>query len=104
MRNILVHRCRCTDCRRRTPNATKEAHARLNRLLSTLDEQQRRLLAGYESSQLGHGGDRRLAIITGLDVHTIAKGRHALASLQPSERIRAPGGGRPRVEKKTQRF
>ena len=69
-----------------------------------MDEQQRRLLSGYESSRLGHGGDRRLALITGLDVHTIAKGRHELAHFQPGERIRAPGAGRARVEKKTPRL
>ena len=103
MRNLAVHHCRCTDCRRRSPNPTQTAHAQLNRLLSTLDEQQQRLLAGYESSQLGHGGDRRLALITGLDVHTIAKGRHALAHFQPGDRIRASGAGRARVEKKTPR-
>jgi hypothetical protein len=82
----------------------QEAHAQLNRLLSSLDERQRRLLAGYESSRLGHGGDRRLALITGLAAHTVAKGRHELAHFQPSERVRAPGAGRARVEKKTPRL
>lgn len=101
MRNLPVYHCPCSDCRRRSPNASKEAHVQLNRLLSTLDEQQRRLLAGYESSRLGHGGDRRLALITGLDVHTIAKGRYELAHFQSGERVRAPGAGRTRVEKKT---
>ncbi len=104
MRNLAVHQCHCADCRRRRPNPTKESHAQLNRLLSTMDEQQRRLLTGYESSRLGHGGDRRLALITGLDVHTIAKGRHELEHFQPGERIRAPGAGRARVEKKTPRL
>ena len=96
-----VYRCRCPDCLRRSPSATKEAHAQLNKLLSTMDERQQRLMAGYESHQLGHGGDRRLALITGLHVHTIAKGRHELAQSDLALRIRAAGGGRTRVEKKT---
>ena len=101
MRMQTVHRCQCPDCRRRSPSATKESHARLNLLLSTMDERQQRLLAGYESQKLGHGGDRRLALITGLNVHTIAKGRRELDQFDPAERIRAAGGGRVRVEKKT---
>jgi len=41
-----------------------------------------------------------LAIITGLNVDTIAKGRHELEQAESDERIRAPGGGRFQVEKK----
>jgi hypothetical protein len=73
----------------------------MNFFLSTLDERQRRLYVGLESQKLGRGGDRRLALITGLDVNTIAKGRRELERAEPSDRIRAPGGGRQRVEKKT---
>jgi hypothetical protein len=73
----------------------------MNFFLSTLDERQRRLYVGLEAKRLGHGGDRRLAMITGLSVDTIAKGRRELEKAEPSDRIRAPGGGRPRVEKKT---
>jgi hypothetical protein len=102
MRMQPVYRCRCPDCRRRSANPAKEAHARLNMLLSTMDERQQRLLVGYESQKLGHGGDRRLAVVTGLNVHTIAKGRRELDQFQPAERIRLAGGGRARVEKKTQ--
>ncbi len=103
MRMQPVNRCHCSDCRRRSPSPTKESHTRLNSLLSTMDERQQRLLVGYESQTLGHGGDRRLALITGLNVHTIAKGRRELDHFQPAERIRLAGGGRARVEKKTQR-
>jgi hypothetical protein len=38
-----------------------------------------------------------------LSVDTIATGRRELHTAQATERIRAPGGGRPRVEKKTRR-
>ncbi len=72
-------------------------------MVSTLDEHQRRLYVGLESQRLGHGGDRLLAQITGLSVDTIAAGRRELQAAQSTERIRAPGAGRPRVEKKTRR-
>ncbi|HEY5915457.1 MAG TPA: hypothetical protein VJA21_33150 [Verrucomicrobiae bacterium] len=68
---------------------------------SLLDEQQRRLYAGLESLKQGHGGDRHLAEILGLDEETVARGRHELmeGKIDPS-RVRRPGGGRPRAEKK----
>jgi hypothetical protein len=68
--------------------------------LSTLDERQRRLYAGLESLRLGHGGDRRLAELTGLDVHTIAGGRAELLRRDVQlGRIRRLGAGRPALEK-----
>jgi hypothetical protein len=76
----------------------------MNFLVSTLDERQQRLYVGLESKKLGHGGDRRLALFTGLGINTIAKGRRELEQMEASVQIRRPGGGRPRVEKKTQRF
>jgi hypothetical protein len=77
-------------------------HEHMNFLLSTLDERQGRLYAGLESKKVGHGGDRQIAMITGLSVNTIAKGRHELEQAEGSNHIRAPGGGRLRVEKNTQ--
>ena len=73
----------------------------MNFFLSTLDEHQRRLYVGLESKKLGHGGDQQLAVITGMSVDTISKGRHEVERAEPSNRIRAPGGGRWPVEKKT---
>ena len=68
---------------------------------SLLDEQQRRLYAGLESLEWGHGGDRRMAEMFGLDVDTVARGRAELLSGQVlRERVRRLGGGRPRAEKK----
>mgnify|MGYP001558037968 CR=1 FL=1 len=68
-----------------------------------LDEQQRRLYAGVESLKLGHGGDRFIAELLGISEHTVARGRNELMSNDiDRDRIRAPGGGRPRVEKKHQ--
>lgn len=66
-----------------------------------LDEKQRRLYAGLESLQRGHGGDRRMAQLLGLDVTTVARGRHELLSGQVLRgRVRQTGGGRTPVEKK----
>lgn len=72
-------------------------------MVSTLDERQRRLFVGLESQQLGYGGDRILAQITGLSVKTIAAGRRELQAGQLTKHIRAAGAGRPRVEKKTRK-
>lgn len=69
--------------------------------ISHLDEKQRRLFAGLESLKLGHGGDRRIAGLTGLDVHTVARGRVELLSGEiEARRVRKAGGGRKPVEKK----
>jgi hypothetical protein len=68
---------------------------------SLLDEKQRRLYAGLESSKLGHGGDRIIAEVLNLDPHTVAKGRREIFSDGVNrERIRESGGGRKRLEKK----
>jgi hypothetical protein len=68
---------------------------------SLLDEQQRRLYAGLESLEWGHGGDQRMAQLFGLDVDTVARGRVELLTGQVlRERVRRVGAGRPRVEKK----
>jgi len=95
-----IHHCRCPACRSRKDSPIKELHAHINFLVSTLDEHQRRLYVGLESQRLGHGGDRALAQITGLRVDTLAAGRRELQTAQPTQRIRAAGAGRPRVEKK----
>lgn len=70
--------------------------------LATLNEKQRRLYAGFESLKWGPGGDAAIAAITGLNSKTVARGRRELLSrnILP-DRVRAPGGGRPSVEKKT---
>lgn len=68
---------------------------------SLLDEQQRRLYAGLESLEWGHGGDQRMAELLGLNIDTVARGRAELLSGQVlRERVRRVGGGRPRAEKK----
>lgn len=69
--------------------------------VSLLDEKQRRLYAGLESIKLGHGGDKKIAQLFGLDMHTVAKGRKELWSGKiETDRVRRVGGGRKLLEKK----
>lgn len=68
---------------------------------SLLDEQQRRLYAGLESLQWGHGGQQRMARFFGLSVDSVARGQAELRQGQVLRgRVRRAGGGRPVVEKK----
>jgi len=68
---------------------------------SLLNEKQRRLFAGLESFKIGHGGDKRIADLLGLDIHTVAKGRREIFSGSVQfEGVRKKGSGRKPVEKK----
>ena len=73
--------------------------------VSLLDEKQRRLYAGLESIKLGHGGDKKIAQLFGLDMHTVAKGRKELWSGEiQTDRVRRVGGGRKFLEKKRRKL
>ena len=99
-----VHVCQCPSCQSDTPHPDQQQHRQMNLLISRLDEQHRRWYAALESTRLGHGGDEQVARITGLDPKTIRRGRRELAMElreRPAERVRVPGAGRPRTEKKT---
>ena len=101
---LVVHECGCAACQA-GDHPQREDHKQLNLLLSRLDEQQRRWVAAREAKRLGHGGFERVAKITGLHPETIRRGRDELEGElhdRPTDRIRLPGGGRPRVEKKIQ--
>ncbi len=81
-----------------------ELRAAILLFYSLLDEQQRRLYAGLEALKWGHGGDRKVARLLGLDVATVAKGRQQLLHGEIlRDRIRQPGAGHPTVEKKRPR-
>lgn len=102
-RELVVHECGCAGCQA-GEHPAREDHRLLNVLLSRLDEQQRRWVAAREAKRLGHGGFQRIAEITGLHPETIRRGRdelHDELRNRPIDLIRLPGGGRPRVEKKT---
>jgi hypothetical protein len=69
---------------------------------SLLDEKQLRLSAGLESLKWGYGGDRKVADLLGLNVHTVARGRKELLEGEiDRDRLRKPGGGRPSTKKNT---
>ena len=101
---VKVNQCRCEPCQLSGDNPEKVLHRQMNLLLSRLDESQRRWYGAVESARLGHGGDKKLSEITGLDEKTIRRGREemneSLAS-RPVERVRVAGGGRPLAEKKS---
>ena len=81
-----------------------DAQAAVAFLMSLLDERQRRLFAALESLRLGRGGDQTVARAIGMDPHTIAKGRRELVERDLDlDRLRRPGGGRKRVERKRPR-
>ncbi len=101
-----VRLCQCPHCQQGTPHPDQERHRQMNLFLSRLDEAQRRWYVALESTRVGHGGDRLLAQITGMDEKTIRRGRAELATSLaelPTDRVRRPGGGRPPVEKKIRR-
>lgn len=83
-----------------------QIHHQVNVFLSRLNEQQRRWYVALESKKAGHGGDSLLALITGVDVETIRRGRRELDEelvSRPVDGVRLAGGGRLTVEKKTHR-
>lgn len=100
-----VYSCQCLNGQQERPHADQQWHRQMNLFLSRLDEQQRRWYVAMESDRIGPGGDRMLSQITGMDEKTIQRGRQELADSlvrRPSERVRLPGGGRHKAEKKSQ--
>jgi len=71
---------------------------------SLLDERKRRLYAGLESLKWGHGGDRKVANLLGLDEKTVARGRRELLDQDLDyDGVRKPGGGRRPLKKGLQK-
>ena len=69
-----------------------------------LDERKRRLYAGLESLKWGHGGDRKVANLLGLDEKTVARGRRELLDQDLDyDGVRKPGGGRRPLKKGLQK-
>ena len=99
-----VYQCQCPDCTGAADHPHKTLHHQMNLFLSRLNEQERRWFVALESKKLGHGGDTRMSLITGLHPETIRKGRRELdADLEhrPEDRVRLPGAGRPPRKKTT---
>lgn len=101
MSALPIHRCECEKCRSRAPHPDRALHCQINLLASRLDEQQRRWFVALEAMRLGRGGQQLLAQVTGMDRHTIERGRRELSAglrERPADRIRLAGGGRPAAE------
>jgi hypothetical protein len=104
-RQLLARRIREEDLDSLGPPPAElsrdEIKAALILFLSLLDEKQRRVYAGLESLKWGHGGDRKIAELFGMDVGTIARGRRELLDGDvETQRVRRAGAGRKPVEKK----
>ena len=71
--------------------------------LSGADEVQARRFAGAIALEIGWGGISKVEELTGMSHSTISKGIEELKrseKLEPPKRLRAPGGGRKKVEEK----
>ena len=102
MADKRIHRCRCRGCRSRSDADLVAYHRAINRVMAELDERSRRLFAGIVARQRGYGGVQQVVEITGLSRMTIRRGlrESERGQVSPSDRVRRPGGGRKRVEKK----
>jgi Rhodopirellula transposase DDE domain len=74
----------------------------LRRILSTLNEAQRRWLVGREALRCGQGGIQRMVEASGLSKPTVRRGIRELRAKRKladqQGRVRKPGGGRKLVE------
>jgi hypothetical protein len=95
------HCCRCSACQEQPAGDVAHQHRDINRLVASLDEKARRLFVGFLARQHGRGGVAHFSRVTGLSRTTIRLGLVQLD--QPpkhDDRIRRPGSGRPKIEKK----
>jgi transposase len=59
-----------------------------------MNELQRRVVAGAVAEMLGRGGKSAVAVASGMSRNTVIKAEaEVVAGIEPSERLRAPGGG-----------
>lgn len=82
-------------------------------LAKSFNERERRYFAGFLAGAIGHGGTKKAARLTGLDVKTIRRGKKELNNREKilKSRIRREGGGRltkaqadPRYERELKAF
>jgi hypothetical protein len=98
-----AHQCQCNDCVMSPAGTVAQEHVMINRLMTGLNEKQRRRFAGLLAQQHGYGGIQQMAKVTGLYRHTIARGlRENSRDEEADGQIRAVGGGRHQVEKTNQ--
>lgn len=105
-RKRRIHRCGCKTCRDHPYGSIAQQHRAINRVLATLDEQNRRRFVGLLAIQQGERSIAPLARITGLSRNTIARGKREVEHplRKRHRRIREPGAGRPLTEKNSQAF
>ena len=74
---------------------TEEALARFFEVvLPHMNELQRRVVAGAMAEMLGRGGKTAVAVASGMSRNTVIKAESEIAAgIEPSARLRAPGGG-----------
>src|SRR5437870_13146038 len=83
-------------------NHPRRLTALFRKVLSTLNEAQRRWLVGREALRRGRGGIERMVEASGLSKPTILKGIRELGAKRKlaveGGRVRKPGGGRKPIE------
>ena len=82
---------------------SRQNQALILRILPTLNEAQARWFVAKEAIALGRGGIKYMHELTGMSRPTITRGIKEIKGtkkLDVSERIRAPGGGRKKIEEK----
>ena len=74
---------------------TVEGLARFfDRVLPHMNELQRRVVGGAAAELLGRGGKSAVAVASGMSRNTVIKAQAEIeAGIEPSDRLRAPGGG-----------
>jgi len=83
------------------PKGEDDVTAQWLRLFRSLDEASRRRLAGQRAIEIGYGGIKQVAMLSGLSQNTVRRGMAELRSgeeLLAQGRIRRPGGGRKNIE------
>jgi hypothetical protein len=101
--SVPVHQCPCATCQTAPDSSAAAYHRQINLLLSRLSEPQRRWYVASLAADPSGLSATQLAVITGVSLPTIRRGATELAAGLPDApptRQRAPGGGRPRAEKK----
>ncbi len=98
----IVRKCRCLHCQQSPRGVIAQDHQAINRVLTSLNERGRRLFVGLLAQQWGRGGVVEVSTITGMSRTTIRRGMLEIHRAVPelSGRVRRPGGGRKRIEKK----
>ena len=99
-----LHNCRCEICKLHPYSRIAKEHKAINRVLTGLDERNKRRFVCVLASQ--QGNILQLSQITGLSRNTIYRGQSEIEHPRqnPASGIRHSGAGRLLVEKNSQEF